>query len=183
MTTLWLARHAAVLAPAGLCYGSSELPADPAATQAAAAALHEALPPRIRVACSPLGRCLQLAEALRRWRPQLHWEIDPRLAEMDFGSWEGRSWEAIGQAAVQAWTDDFAQHRPGGGEAVQDMLSRVGAAWREACSERDADVLWITHAGVIRAVLLLQRGLPSPLRAADWPADSVPPGSLHRAGS
>ncbi|RYY91072.1 MAG: phosphoglycerate kinase, partial [Comamonadaceae bacterium] len=36
---LWMARHAPVEAPAGLCYGRTDLPADAAATREAAAAL------------------------------------------------------------------------------------------------------------------------------------------------
>ena len=41
---LWLVRHARVQLAAGLCYGASEVAADPAHTQQVAAALAAALP-------------------------------------------------------------------------------------------------------------------------------------------
>ena len=48
------------------------------------------------------------------------------LAEMDFGAWEGRPWAEVPEAELSAWTDDFADHAPGGtGECVRDFLSRV----------------------------------------------------------
>ena len=42
---LWLVRHAAPQVAPGTCYGALDVPADPAATQAAARRLAAALPP------------------------------------------------------------------------------------------------------------------------------------------
>ena len=54
--------------------------------------------------CSPLRRCLQLAQGLRALRPDLAFRQDDRLAEMDFGDWEGWRWSDRPQAALDAWT-------------------------------------------------------------------------------
>jgi alpha-ribazole phosphatase len=148
---LWLVRHAKVLIDQGVCYGALDVPADAAATQALAQDLARALPPGIAMATSPLQRCELLAQCLRRLRPDLTYKTDARLAEMNFGAWEGQTWEAIGPAALQAWTGDFMQHRPGSAESLADMQERVGAALRAALAAQQ-DMVWITHAGVINTV-------------------------------
>lgn len=161
---LWLARHARPLVAAGTCYGRMDVPAEAAATQDAARRLAQALPGRWAGAFhSPLQRCELLAQYLQALRPDWALEPDPRLAEMDFGTWEGRAWQDIGQAAVDAWAADFAHHRPGAGEPLSGMLGRVAGALQEARALAEGgggDVLWITHAGVVRCVhwLLAQAG-------------------------
>ncbi len=173
---LWLVRHAAVMQPAGVCYGASDVEADPACTAAAAAALDLALPDRVQIHCSPLRRCTALAAQLRALRPACNARIDPRLAEMDFGTWEGRSWEAIGEPALSAWTADFRDHRPGGGESLAQFIARVDGAWRDAMAATE-DVVWITHAGVIKAATWLASGHGDITRADQWPVHAVPCGT------
>ena len=148
---LWLVRHAAVQVEPGVCYGALDLPADAQATQHLAHALAQALPLGIALRSSVLQRCELLAQCLCRLRPDLAYKTDTRLIEMNFGQWEGQTWDAIGPEALQTWTDNFMHHPPGGQETVAQMLERVGAALREA--QRAAhDAVWITHAGVINTV-------------------------------
>lgn len=176
--TLWLVRHAPVLADGGLCYGASDLHADAAGTRAAAEALAAALPPGLAVAASPLQRCELLAQYLQALRPDLTMNTDARLRELDFGAWEGRRWADIPRAEFDRWLADFADVPPAaGGEPVRALMARVGAAWDD-WRAGGTDALWITHAGVMRAALLLARGLRLPASAADWPADSLPFGEL-----
>jgi alpha-ribazole phosphatase len=47
-------------------------------------------------------------------------------------------------------------------------MQRVAGLWDEARAPA-ADTVWITHAGVIRAATLLQRGLRQITRADQWP--------------
>lgn len=166
---LWLVRHAAPCVDAGTCYGRSDISAEPLATQQAAQKLALALPDGATVFSSPLRRCTQLAEALQTLRPALPLRIDERLAEMDFGDWEGRRWDAIGQAALATWVAEFATHRPGGGESVQQFMQRVGQAYGQT-RQAGRDTVWITHAGVIRAVRLLHAGVAQVTMASQWPA-------------
>ena len=170
---LWLARHAAVPQTAGLCYGASDLAADTHATQAAAEQLARVLPTLTQACCSPLQRCRTLADHLQALRPDLVVTCDARLTEMDFGRWEGQSWDAIGEAALSAWTADFAEHRPGGGEALAPFMRRVGEALWNFSATGATEGLWITHAGVIKAVQLLVGGQSRITRADQWPPDSV----------
>ena len=171
---LWLVRHAEVQAAAGLCYGSSDLLACAGATWRAARMLATRLPPGVAVHASPLQRCRTLAQALQTLRPDLAPGFDDRLREMDFGRWEGLTWDAIGKSAIDAWVAGFATHAPGGGESLAHMLHRVAAALQTAREWRNdqgtKDVVWITHAGVARCVAWLQeRGESALPRSEDWP--------------
>ena len=139
----------------GTCYGILDIAADATATQAAAKALAQTLPQGVQGVCSPLQRCRQLAAELLLLRPDLSFTTDARLAEMDFGCWEGVAWSAIDKSAVDAWTADFAHHRFGGKQSVSEFMQQVASAW-DAAQQSGKDNLWITHAGVIRACSLLR---------------------------
>ena len=165
---LWLARHAKPLIDTGICYGRQDVAANIAATARCAQALAKLLPAGTRVIHSPLQRCAQLAHALRELRPDLACGSDPRLQEIDFGAWEGRAWQDIAPAELQSWTDGFAEYAVGGsGESTSQVMARVASAFDELRGE--ADTLWITHAGVIRAAELIARGMRQIARASDWP--------------
>lgn len=175
---LWLVRHAQPVVEAGVCYGATDLQADDADTQRAAQALSEVLPAGLVVWCSPLRRCVQLAQALQVLRPDLPpYILDPRLAEMDFGYWEGWRWSDIPQEAMEAWTADFADHVFGGRESVQQLMVRVEQAWLQAASAA-VPSLWITHAGVMRAASLLAQGHRRVHDSAMWPREPIPFGQL-----
>ncbi len=171
---LWLARHAQPEVAPGVCYGRWDVPARPAATETAARALAQVLPVQVAgVRHSPLQRCEHLALALQALRPELASQPEPRIAELDFGAWEGRAWDAIDRAELDGWAARLATQAPGGGEPLAAMLARVAQAWDEAAAlarATGADVVWITHAGVARCVAWLQaEGRCRPPSAATWP--------------
>lgn len=175
---LWLLRHAPVMLGPGLCYGSSDVPAHAALTREAALAVSPLLPPGTPVWMSGLLRAQQLAAALQAERSDLGAaRIDTRLNEMDFGVWELQRWDAVPPDAFDAWMADFAHHRFGGAESTQMLLYRVAAALAELRPATSTDVLWITHAGVIRAVQhILSSGGVHIREAAEWPKDAPEPG-------
>lgn len=179
--TLWRVRHAPVLAPTGVCYGRSDWAADAHATEAAAQALAAALPHGVPVWHSPALRCVQLAQGVAALRADLALCADERLRELDFGAWEGRAWSAIERDDIDAWVADFAYHRPGGGESTAELLGRVQAALDDAQTQH-TELVWVCHAGVIRALDWLGQAPNLPLCADAWPASTVPYGtwSLQR---
>lgn len=169
---LHLVRHPRPLAPAGCCYGASDLPADAAHTAQVARRLARTLPRDAQGAYSPLQRCAVLATALADLRPDLRLAPDARLREMDFGAWEGQAWDRIARQELDAWTADFTGYRPGGGDSVAMVLERVRQALADARRQAQASgraPVWITHAGVMRAALLLARGPARALQATQWP--------------
>ena len=170
---LWLVRHAQPLVDAGICYGQLDMAADADATAKCVRQLAALLPAGIRIVTSPLQRCERLALALSAQRPDLAYKTDGRLQEMDFGQWEGRAWLAIGQSALEAWTADFAHHTVGhDGESVTAFMGRIALAFDELQSQGNEDAVWITHAGVIRAMALLAQGIRHIDRADQWPLDA-----------
>jgi alpha-ribazole phosphatase len=175
---LWLVRHAPTSAPAGLCYGRLDLEADAEATAEATRRAHANLPSGIALRTSPARRCRQLADALKALRPASVVTIDPRLQEMDFGAWEGRTWASIGEPALARWTAAFATHAPGGGEPVHMLLDRVAAALDESRRALHEEA-WITHAGVVRAARLLAAGIREVRSASNWPDAPVPFGGAE----
>lgn len=166
--SLWLVRHAQPLVEAGVCYGALDVPAHAQATQDAALALAQVLPPGLHLLSSPLQRCERLTQVLCGLRPDLIPKTDARLAEMDFGQWEGQRWDAIARAELDAWTQAFPTWRCGGAESVQGFMARVATVWDETQRQQQAAV-WITHAGVIRAATLMAQGQRQIDRADQWP--------------
>ncbi len=168
---LWLLRHAQPLVEPGVCYGALDVRADPVATVAAARAFAAVAPHGLCVAVSPRLRCRQLAVQLHAVRPDLLAQEDARIAEMNFGTWEGQRWDTLDPAQLQAWTDDFAHWACGGAESVTVLMDRVACAWEQwLASGRDA--IWVTHAGVMRAVHLLANGTRQVSQAHQWPLDA-----------
>jgi alpha-ribazole phosphatase len=130
------------------------------------------------VQVSPLNRCQQLAQALQSERNDLQYVTDLRLREMDFGIWEGVAWSDIPRAAIDTWTIDFAEHRFGGKESANEVLTRVANAWDALHPVHDT--LWIAHAGIAQAATLLHHGIRHIGRAEDWPLAKLPYGGWVR---
>ena len=86
---------------------------------------------------SPLGRTRESAALLRAASGQSSraLAIDPRLVELDFGHWEGMSWEAVHREhgeALAAWGEDWVSRSPPGGESFAEQAARCGAWFDEA---------------------------------------------------
>ena len=147
---LHLIRHPKPMIDAGICYGRHDCPA--AEVRLVAGVLLAKLPPELPVWSSPLRRCRELAEQLHV-RPV----IDERLAEMDFGLWEGRRWDDIPRAELDAWAADVAGYAPPGGESPR-QLQRRALDFVDSLAVPEAVI--VTHAGVIRTLLAHWQGLP-----------------------
>lgn len=163
---LHLIRHPRPTIAPGTCYGRLDVEADDPAPLAAR--LRAELPPGLPVWSSPLQRCLSLAECLHA-RPT----VDARLAEMDFGRWEGLAWEAIPRAELDAWAADVGGYAPPGGESPLALQRRVLDFVADLTVP---EAVIVTHAGPIRTLLAEARGLP-PSR---WPELSFAYGSHTR---
>lgn len=150
---LHLLRHLAPLVAPGVCYGRTDLATNLAAQALALPALRAALPADAPLYSSPLQRCAVLAAALGH---PVH--IDARLAELDFGAWEMRPWDAIPRADIDAWAADVACYRPGGGESVAGMALRIAAFHADLAATGVSDAVVVCHAGAIRLFTALAAG-------------------------
>lgn len=147
---LHLIRHPKPLVEPGICYGRLDIPAENA--NSVAERLRAELPPGLPLWSSPLRRCRELAECLH---PQP--VFDERLAEMDFGLWEGRPWDVIPRAELDAWAADVAGFAPPAGESPRQLQQRALAF---VAGLEVPEAVIVTHAGVIRTLLAHWQGLP-----------------------
>jgi len=176
---LILVRHPRPLIAQGICYGSSDIQAEPEHQAQALSKLLAALPADAALIASPLRRCAELATQLAAQR-DASLIFDKRLAEMDFGSWEMRPWADIPRAEIDAWAADIVHYRPGDGENVLDVASRVSAFHTEA-QRQQRDTIVICHAGTMRLLAACQQGLSlqeTALRAAQTP-HQIPYGTIR----
>jgi alpha-ribazole phosphatase len=156
LTDYALVRHPPVAGGAGRCYGRLDLPlADP--DQDIAALIAELADMKgAMIHTSPLSRCRLVADALAA-----DWSIaalpDDRLLEMNFGAWEGMTWDDVPRDALDAWAADLPGFAPPGGETGRDLIARVSDFWAGIVATGGAHVI-ITHGGPLRVLLSLTQG-------------------------
>jgi alpha-ribazole phosphatase len=154
---LHLVRHPQPEVDRGLCYGASDVAVAEHELARAQATLHAAgLPGDLPVYASPLQRCALLAQGMQ---PR-SLRFDARLAEMDFGRWEMRAWDAIPRIEVDAWAADLLHYRPGGAECVLDVARRLAAFIADLRQAGHVEALLVCHAGTIRLLGAMRDGLP-----------------------
>jgi probable phosphoglycerate mutase len=166
MSRLALLRHAATAWNAEhRLQGRTDLPLSPAGRDAAAAWRLPPwlLAPGVRWLTSPLARARETAallQASHAGAPEPM--VEPRLAEMSFGAWEGwrlaelRAADPGGVAAREAKGLDFAAPH---GESPRQVQARLAPLLAELAAA-GRDTLAITHKGVIRALYAAATGWP-----------------------
>jgi broad specificity phosphatase PhoE len=123
---------------------------------------------------SPLLRCRQTAMALGLAQV----DVDARLAEMQWGDWEGRRLADLRAELGTAMADNEARgfdFQPPAGESPRMVLARV-RPWLAQCAQERSETLAITHRGVIRVIFALATGwdmLGKPPAKLDWTALQV----------
>jgi probable phosphoglycerate mutase len=170
MTRLALMRHGATLWNAeGRLQGRNDQPLSAAGR---AALQGRRLPAEFhgwRVLASPLKRASETVSALGLPGPA----IEPRLTEMDWGDYEGRTLAELRAAHGGGFGDDEGRgldFLPPGGESPRMVQARVMPLLAELAAS-GADTLAITHKGVIRAVLAVAENwdmLGKPPVRLDW---------------
>jgi alpha-ribazole phosphatase len=112
---------------------------------------------------SPQRRALETARLIGA-RLDLEPTEHAGLAEIDFGEFEGRTYEEIAASEpglYRAWMETPTAVRFPGGESFADLRARVVAALAEIrAAHSGSAVALVAHAGVIRAVLAAALALP-----------------------
>lgn len=81
--------------------------------------------------------------------------VDPRLGEIDFGDFEGRTYEEICTLFpqyVEDWDKDWKGFCPPKGESFATFYARVSEFFRELLTKEASNVLIMAHSGVIKAI-------------------------------
>jgi broad specificity phosphatase PhoE len=136
--------------------GSIDIPL----SEAGRARMARLLPPkgfeRVRAFASPRIRARQTAALLGLENPVL----DERLAEQNWGQWEGLTREQMlardGQNAFERAGQGLAFHPPGG-ESTAEVHARVQAFFWDVAQTAE-DAVAVSHMGVLRAAYALASG-------------------------
>ncbi len=120
---------------------------------------------------SPMLRALETA-ALAGLRDP---EIDPRLREMDWGNWEGKTLDSLRHADPSAMATNEAaglDFRPADGESPREVRCRFLDLVRDLAAD-GRNTIAVTHRGVMRAALSATTG---------WDFTGAPPVRMPRYG-
>jgi broad specificity phosphatase PhoE len=117
---------------------------------------------------SPAIRCRETA----RLAGFLDAEVDPDLAELDFGDWAGRDPHEVGRATpaeLEGWYAD-PNTAPPGGETLDALGGRLSRAF-ESLRQRGGTTAVFTHGGPIKLAVL--QALEAPVSSM-WRIDVEP---------
>ena len=125
---------------------------------------------------SPLSRARETMEILRGGLdlPREGYAIEPRLAELSFGRWEGPEVRALDSAALAVRERDKWNFTTPDGESYAGLLARV-RAWHTGVT---GDIIVAAHGGVARALMVLF-GVRTP---QDAPHGDVEQGVVYEFG-
>ncbi|RKK04581.1 histidine phosphatase family protein [Pseudoroseomonas wenyumeiae] len=161
-TRFFLIRHAIVEPSARtVMYGDMDVAICAMALAQESAAyqwLATRLPEGARWFTTPLTRTRSTVEAIfaAGYAP-VETEVEPRFVEQHLGEWQGITHEEF-TARLTAPPHPFwphaAEERPPGGEALADVIGRVGPALEDMVEQMPGqDVVVVAHGGSIRAAL------------------------------
>ncbi|HEX3270508.1 MAG TPA: histidine phosphatase family protein [Ktedonobacterales bacterium] len=156
---LIVVRHGATLHNAEARFtGQTDAPlSDHGVTQARAVAERLRTIEYSTVVSSDLLRATQTAQEIIAARPSASLSLDPDLREIALGAWEGLTYAEVRDRQPEAlalWQRDPIHGAPPGGEtalALQRRVVRAFERWRRP--EQDTTMIWVTHGGVISALL------------------------------
>ncbi len=110
-----------------------------------------------RLYCSPRARCLDLGKKLEAAHGDIQLIVDDRIAEMDFGIFEGQSAaesQSNSPEAWQQWLKGDESYVIPDGESVAAFSERVGSFAATLGAEiEDQNIVVVTHGGVITTLL------------------------------
>lgn len=117
--------------------------------------------PLAAIYASPLERTVATAQPLASARG-LDVQVDPRFTEVEFGGWTGRRFADLrSDAHWTRYNTVRSTCRPPDGESLLDVQQRAVGALLDLSGKHGDDVVAVvTHADVIRAVLLYFLGMP-----------------------
>jgi alpha-ribazole phosphatase/probable phosphoglycerate mutase len=159
MSRLVLVRHAEPAPDVrGRCYGTLDVElSERGHAQAAELAVTLRDEPVDLVVSSPRRRAVETAAVLG-----LPVEVDERLRELDFGDFEGRTYEELERDEPELfrhWMSSPTTVRFPNGESYADLRARATAALADVRARAERAVV-VTHGGVIRAGLAAWLELP-----------------------
>ena len=143
-------RHSSLAVPRGICYGFSDIDvSNNFSTEAKWLKFNlTSFIPQL-VVTSPLKRCLKLSKEVFN-KPI---KIEVNLKEVNYGNWEGKSWEDISVEGGNLWMYNNVNNCPPNGESFFQLKNRVAYVVDELIESKEDKIAVVCHGGVIRSVL------------------------------
>lgn len=94
---------------------------------------------------------------------QAPYVCDERLKELNFGDWEGMSWNEVHKQQpeiLNTWSSDWVNNHPPNGETFSALAARCKSWLMEQSLEDNKVILATAHGGSIRALLCTALQLP-----------------------
>ena len=109
---------------------------------------------------SPLKRCIQTHVVLGGDYQMI---INEQLREVDFGRWEGKTFQQIyveDRELVDDWIANDLEFTFPDGESIEHFISRLRLFHKKLISDPHQNILIISHGGVIRFLICLLLDIP-----------------------
>ena len=87
-------------------------------------------------------------------------EFSPKIAERNWGGWEGWPWDDIDKLLQSMRIEDRYTFVPPNGESWQQMESRLSEFLRYLTAKKYKSVAIVTHEGVLRGLMPILLNLP-----------------------
>lgn len=163
-TRVSVMRHGEVAGRPHVFRGALDDPLTPAGFTRMQAVISRLSQPQFdRIATSPLIRCAAFAQEYCT-KHGISLDTNAAFAELSFGAWEGLTPEEAANRdpdAYRQFRQSAGQSAPPGGESADRLRRRVTLAWQEWLADANGGHrLLVTHAGVMRALLVELLGLP-----------------------
>ena len=129
------------------------------------------------VVTSGFHRTRETAELAMSGR-DVPFEVDPRLADPNVGSYEGKT---LDEYRAWAWNAPSDEPCPGGGESRLEIAARVADAYRRVAALEQRTILVVAHGITVAYPLDAAQGLP-PAPRLRMPIDYATPFFLDAAG-
>jgi len=146
---LFLIRHTPIQVEDGICYGQKDFPLKDSYKEDFETVRKKLSTENIDAFySSPIERCSSLAKHLADEKEIL----DDRLKELNFGDWDGKTWEDIKDPFLGKWMEDFINKKCSNGESFAILKLRVEEFLNEIKTKDYKNIAIITHVGVIRCI-------------------------------
>ena len=163
-----LVRHAPVQVAQGICYGRQDVALSPGWESIVSGLSVLAKGAVCQVLYSyPAQRCWQMAQRLAQ-SAGMELRVDHRLAELNFGRWEGVRWQDIDRTLLDEWAQNPEGFAPPEGESGQDLYQRIQSFWREV-RQREENVCVLSHGGPLRLLSAFAGGYKTHLLTPSMP--------------
>ncbi len=162
-TEIYLIRHGQVDFPQGVFYGQLDIPLSDIGKRQSLLCAKRFTDIRIdAVISSDLSRCLYLSNKIAEVH-NIDLFSDKRLREINFGKWQGLSWdeiESLYPGQMEKRMKNLASFRPPLGESLTDLLNRAFPVLEDCLNGKFGErIVIVAHGGVNRALICKLLGM------------------------